>query len=71
MEISTSPKLSSALPLSSSMSITAMPILDLGAPSYNEDVAEERRKRILTKNHSISEKMELYNSSTKGSLKDL
>jgi hypothetical protein len=46
-------------------------ILDLGAPSYDEDVAEERRKRHLTKIHSIPEKMELYNSSTKGNLEDL
>ena len=46
-------------------------ILDLGAPSYDEDIAEDRRKRLLTKVHSIPEKMELYNSSTKGSLDDL
>lgn len=46
-------------------------MLDLGAPSYDEDVAEERRKRILTKIHSIPEKMELYNSSTKGNIQDL
>ena len=25
------------------------PVVDLGAPSYDEDVAEDRRKRILTK----------------------
>src|SRR5258708_819026 len=48
-----------------------MPILDLGAPSYDEDVAEDRRKRLLTKVHTIPEKMELYNSSTKGILEDL
>lgn len=48
-----------------------MPVMDLGAPSYDEDVAEERRKRYLTKVHSIPEKMELYNSSTKGSIEDL
>lgn len=46
-------------------------MLDLGAPSYDEDVAEERRKRLLTKIHSIPEKMELYNSSTKGNIQDL
>ena len=46
-------------------------MLDLGAPSYDEDVAEERRKRLLTKIHSIPEKMELYNSSTKGNIADL
>lgn len=48
-----------------------LPDLDLGAPSYDDDVAEDRRKRLLTKVHSIAEKMELYNSSTKGSLEDL
>lgn len=45
--------------------------MDLGAPSYDEDIAEERRKRILTKQHTIAEKMELYNCSTKGNLDDL
>ena len=48
-----------------------IPGLDLGAPSYDEDVAEERRNRLLTKKHTIPEKMELYNSSTKGNLEDL
>jgi len=50
---------------------TNAPLYDLGAPSYDEDIAEDRRKRLLTKQHSIPEKMELYNSSTKGSLEDL
>lgn len=45
--------------------------LDLGAPSYDEDIAELRRNKFLTKKHSIPEKMELYNSSTKGNLEDL
>ena len=49
----------------------AVPDLDLGAPSYDEDAAEARRKRFLTKQHSIPEKMELYNSSTKGNLDEL
>ena len=47
------------------------PHLDLGAPSYDEEIAEERRQRYLTKKHSIPEKMELYNCSTKGHLDDL
>lgn len=47
------------------------PNLDLGAPSYDDDIAEERRTRLLTKKHTIPEKMELYNSSTKGHLDDL
>ena len=45
--------------------------LDLGAPSYDEDIAEDRRNRLLTKKHTIPEKMELYNSSTKGNLEDM
>ena len=47
------------------------PVVDLCAPLYDEDVAEERRKRILTKQHSIPEKMELYNSSTKGNFDEM
>lgn len=47
------------------------PSVDLCAPLYDEDVAEERRKRILTKQHSIPEKMELYNSSTKGNFDEM
>ncbi len=47
------------------------PVVDLCAPLYDEDVAEERRKRILTKQHSIPEKMELYNSSTKGNFDEI
>ncbi len=43
----------------------------LGAPEYNEAIAEDRRKRILTKLHSIPEKMELYNSSTKGNYDEM
>jgi len=46
-------------------------VVDLGAPSYDEDVAEDRRKRILTKQHSIPEKMELYNASTKGNFDEM
>ena len=49
----------------------ALPVVDLGAPSYDEDVAEDRRRRILTKQHSIPEKMELYNSSTKGNFDEM
>lgn len=51
--------------------LSTVPLMDLGAPSYDEDMAEERRKRILTKKHTIPEKMELYNSSTKGHLVEL
>jgi hypothetical protein len=28
---------------------TTLPLVDLGAPSYDEEVAEERRKKLLTK----------------------
>ena len=55
----------------SSSAPAGAPVVDLCAPSYDEDVAEERRKRILTKQHSIPEKMELYNSSTKGIFDDI
>jgi len=46
-------------------------VLELDAPPYSEDAVEERRNRLLTKKHSIAEKMELYNASTKGNLEDL
>lgn len=47
------------------------PEIDLGAPVYDPDLAERRRNKFLTKDHSIKEKMELYTSSTKGRLDDL
>ena len=43
----------------------------MGAPSYDDDIADQRRVKFLTKKHTIPEKMELYNSSTKGNLDDL
>lgn len=55
----------------SAANMTSATFVDLGAPSYDEDVAEDRRKRILTKQHSIPEKMELYNSSTKGNFDEM
>jgi hypothetical protein len=48
-----------------------IPAMDLGAPVYDEELAEKRRQKYLTKKHTIPEKMELYNSSTKGNLEDL
>jgi hypothetical protein len=50
---------------------STVPMVDLGAPSYDEELAEDRRRRILTKQHSIPEKMELYNSSTKGNFDEV
>lgn len=47
------------------------PDIDLNAPVYDPDLAERRRKRFLTKDHTIKEKMELYTSSTKGKLDEL
>ena len=44
------------------------PHIDLGAPDYDKDLAERRRKLFLTMQHSIKEKMELYTCSTKGKL---
>lgn len=60
-----------SMDVANSNPLSNVPLMDLGAPSYDEDMAEERRKRIMTKIHSIPEKMELYNSSTKGNLDDL
>lgn len=47
------------------------PIIELDAPLFDEKIAEERRNRLLTKVHTIPEKMELYNCSTKGKVDDL
>ena len=45
-----------------------IPKLNLHAPPYSEEVATERRTMFLTKKHTIAEKMELYNCSTKGNI---
>ena len=42
--------------------------IDLEAPIYDKQLAETRRQKFLTFKHSIKEKMELYNTSTKGNL---
>jgi hypothetical protein len=47
------------------------PDIDLGAPEYDKNLAEQRRNNHLTMKHSIKEKMELYTASTKGRLDDL
>ncbi len=44
---------------------------DIYAPPYNEDLANSRREKLLTKSLSVPEKMELYNTSTKGHLDEL
>lgn len=43
-----------------------IPQLQLYAPDYSEENASARRERFMTKQHSISEKMQLYNCSTQG-----
>lgn len=48
-----------------------IPILQLYAPDYCEENAAARRDRFMTKQHSISEKMQLYNCSTQGRIDDL
>ena len=45
-----------------------MPLIKLHAPPYSEENAKERRSKLLTKKHTIAEKMELYNCSTKGNI---
>ena len=47
------------------------PVVDLGAPPYSLELANRRRNQFLTQQHSISDKMELYTSSTKGKLPEL
>ena len=43
-----------------------VPQIKLCAPPYSLDYAQSRRDKYLTKKHTIPEKMELYNCSTKG-----
>ena len=45
-----------------------MPVFKLYAPPYSEEMAEAARSKLLTKKHTIAEKMQLYNCSTKGNL---
>ena len=45
--------------------------LKLYAPEYSEENAAARRDRYMTKQHSISEKMQLYNCSTQGRIDEL
>lgn len=72
--LSTHPSINLGAPTNNSAAASAgstVPMVDLGAPSYDEELAEDRRRRILTKQHSIPEKMELYNSSTKGNFDEV
>lgn len=48
-----------------------IPQLQLYAPDYSEENAAARRERFMTKQHSISEKMQLYNCSTQGRIDEL
>lgn len=48
-----------------------VPSVNLFAPPYSLEMAEERREKFLTKLHSIPEKMQLYNCSTQGKIDDL
>lgn len=48
-----------------------VPNVNLFAPPYSIELAEERREKYLTKQHSIPEKMQLYNCSTQGKIDDL
>lgn len=41
-----------------------VPEINLFTPPFNAEQAEERRERYLTKQHTIAEKMQLYNCST-------
>lgn len=48
-----------------------VPQINLYAPPYSADQAEERREKFLTKKHNIPEKMQLYNCSTRGLMDEL
>ena len=48
-----------------------IPHLQLYAPDYSEENAAARRERFMTKQHTISEKMQLYNCSTQGRIEEL
>ena len=48
-----------------------IPMLQLYAPEYSEENAASRRDRFMTKQHTISEKMQLYNCSTQGRIDEL
>ena len=48
-----------------------IPMLQLYAPDYSEENAAARRERYMTKQHTISEKMALYNCSTQGRIDEL
>ena len=48
-----------------------IPQLQLYAPDYSEENATARRDRYMTKQHTISEKMQLYNCSTQGRIDEL
>ena len=45
-----------------------MPPIKLYAPPYSEANAVAMRNKLLTKKHTIAEKMQLYNCSTKGNI---
>ena len=48
-----------------------IPQIQLYAPDYSEELASSRRERFLTKQHTIPEKMQLYNCSTQGQIDEL
>ena len=48
-----------------------IPTVNLHAPPYSAERAGAQREQFVTKKHTIPEKMELYNASTKGRLDDL
>ena len=48
-----------------------VPQINLHAPPYSAERAAHQRELYVTKKHTIPEKMELYNASTKGKLDDL
>ena len=41
------------------------------APEYNNDLAEERRKKLLTKKLKTAQRMEIYTAATQGNYDDM
>ena len=62
---------SSEAPPAAFYDLQPVPQIELFAPPFCHEKAEERRELYMTKLHSIPEKMQLYNSSTQGKIEDL
>jgi len=46
-------------------------VLKLVAPEYSIELADRRRKKVLTKELTVNQKMDIYTASTKGKYKQM